>query len=100
MKNNKKTNNVKGLLINDIHDEGLVNYFQANIGKKVFLLMEAFPFMFIGKIKDVIDDVAVLKVKTTSIPALEDKEWLVHIHSIETFYIETEQGPKIPDLKD
>ena len=56
--------------------------------------------MFIGEIKDVINDIAILAVETTSIPALENKEWKMHIDAIEVFYIETGIGARIPKLKD
>lgn len=86
--------------INTIRDEAIVEHFRANIGRRIFILTEAFPFMFIGTIKALINDMAVLYVETTSIPALEGKDWTVHIHSIDVFYIETGTGTKIPDLKD
>lgn len=63
-------------------------------------MTQAFPFMFIGEIKDVINDIAILAVETTSVPALENKEWNVHIDAIEVFYIETGIGARIPKLKD
>ena len=66
----------------------------------MFILTEAFPFMFIGKIKEILGDVVVLDVQTTSVPALEGKKWYVHIDSIDVFYIETGIGAKIPHLKD
>lgn len=86
--------------INTIKDEGIVEYFGANIGRRVFILTEAYPFMFIGTLKAMNNDMAVLDVETTSVPALEGKEWSLHVHSIDVFYIETGIGPKIPDLKD
>ncbi|MFS0577116.1 hypothetical protein AB1K83_15870 [Sporosarcina sp. 179-K 3D1 HS] len=85
---------------NDIKEEAIVHYFRKNIGRRVFILTEAFPFMFIGKIKSIVEDMVVLDVETTSVPALEKKEWMLHIHSIEVFYIETGIGAKIPHLKD
>ena len=95
MKNDRESRS-----INTIKDEGIIEHFRANIGRRVFILTEAFPFMFIGKIKALNNDMALLDVETTSVPALEGKEWTLHIHSIEVFYIETEIGPKIPELKD
>lgn len=86
--------------VNDIREVALVNHFKKNIERRVFILTESFPFMFIGKIKDVLGDIVVLDVQTTSIPALEGKEWNVHIDAIDVFYIETKTGPKIPHLKD
>ncbi|WP_252502094.1 hypothetical protein [Sporosarcina sp. Marseille-Q4943] len=85
---------------NDKKEEGIILSFRKNMGRRVFILTEAFPFMFIGKIKSIVEDMVVLDVETTSVPALEGKEWSVHIHSIEVFYIETGIGAKIPHLKD
>ncbi|WP_019413650.1 hypothetical protein [Paenisporosarcina sp. TG20] len=87
-------------LINDKREDALVTHFKRNIGRRVFILTEAFPFMFIGEIKGVMEDIVALDVETTSVPALEGKEWKVHIDSIDVFYIETGIGAKIPHLKD
>ncbi|PID15377.1 hypothetical protein CSV63_06210 [Sporosarcina sp. P34] len=86
--------------INLAREEGISAHFGQNIGKKVLILTEAFPFMFIGEIISVVDDFAEMKVQTTSIPALEGKTWFVHIDTIEVFYIETENGVPIPELKE
>lgn len=85
--------------INRIREEALVNYFSKNIGRRVFILTESFPFMFIGTIKGMNGDMVILDVQTTSVPALEGKKWNVHVDSIEVFYIETGIGAKIPHLK-
>ena len=90
----------QSISVNELREEALVNYFNKNIGRRAFILTEAFPFMFIGKIKEILGDIVVLEVQTTSVPALEGKIWNVHIDSIDVFYIETGIGPKIPHLKD
>ncbi|MBO1910981.1 hypothetical protein J4G37_40090, partial [Microvirga sp. 3-52] len=54
--------------INTIRDEGIVEHFRRSIGRRVFILTEAFPFMFVGKIKAVNNDMALLAVETTSVP--------------------------------
>ncbi|WP_017378535.1 hypothetical protein [Paenisporosarcina sp. TG-14] len=86
--------------INDQREEALINFFKRNIGKRAFILTEAFPFMFIGTIKGMVGDLVVLDVETTSVPALEGKVWNVHLDSIDVFYIETRIGVKIPHLKE
>lgn len=86
--------------VNDTREEALVFYFKKNIGRRAFILTEAFPFMFIGKIKGILGDIVTLYVQTTSVPALEGKVWNIHIDSIDVFYIETGTGAKIPHLKD
>ena len=94
------TNHSGARPVNDIREEALILYFTRNIGRRVFILTEAFPFMFIGKIEGIMGDIVILDVQTTSVPALEGKEWNVHIDSIDLFYIETGIGAKIPHLKD
>lgn len=86
--------------INEQREEALMNYFKRNIGKRAFILTEAFPFMFIGTIKRMVGDLVVLDVETTSVPALEGKVWNVHLDSIDVFYIQTGIGVKIPHLKE
>ena len=86
--------------INDIREEALILYFTRHIGRRVFILTEAFPYMFIGKIKGLMGDIVMVDVQTTSVPALEGKAWNIHIDSIDVFYIETGIGAKIPHLKD
>lgn len=86
-------------MVNVMRDGAIIEHFKQNIGRKIFILTEAFPFLYIGILKDVVDDMAILDVQTSHVPALEEKEWHVHIHSIDVFYIETGIGEKIPDLK-
>lgn len=86
--------------VNEQREEALMAYFTRNIGRRIFILTEAFPFMFIGTIKGMVGDLVVLDVETTSVPALEGKVWNVHLDSIDIFYIETGIGEKIPHLKE
>lgn len=93
-------NQIESKAVNDVREAALVNHFSENIDRRVFILTESFPFMFIGVIKEILGDIVALDVQTTSVPALEGKKWYVHIDAIEVFYIETGIGPKIPHLKD
>ncbi len=89
-----------GIDINSIHDEAIIQHFEDGIGHKMFALIPNFPFMFIGNIVDVADDHVLVEVETTSQAVLENRLWHIHIHSIEIFFIEREDGPRIPELKD
>ncbi len=86
--------------INTIHDEALIQHFIDGVGRKAFILIPNFPFMFIGVIREVVDDHAIIDVETTSQAVLENREWHIHIHSVEVFFIERDGGPRIPELKD
>lgn len=84
---------------NVIHDQALVEDFVNGIGKNIFILTPSYPFVFIGKLVDVIEDQAVVDVKVTSISELENRQWFIHIHTIEVYYIQQKGMPKIPELK-
>jgi len=92
--------NLNTLSVNDIHDEALIQEFIVNIGKKVLILTPSYPFVFIGKIVNVIEDNVVVDVAVTTIGSLENREWNIHIHNIEVYYIESKGYPRIPELKD
>ncbi|NLP52494.1 hypothetical protein [Bacillus sp. RO1] len=84
--------------INDLHDEGIIQDFINGIGKKVFIMTPSFPFVFIGKIAEVIEDYVLLDTQVTTIGELEKRNWFIHVHSIEAYYIETKGLPRIPKL--
>jgi hypothetical protein len=85
---------------NDIHDEALINEFIEGIGRNILILTPSFPFVFIGRIVDVVGDHVVVDVRVTTIGELENRNWSIHVHQIEVFYIEQRGMPKIPELKD
>ncbi|WP_233522680.1 hypothetical protein [Peribacillus glennii] len=86
--------------INEIHDEELINHFREGIGSKVFVLSPSYPFMFIGEILDVVEDMIEIAVETTHFQPLENRIWFIHVHNIEVFYIERPGEPRIPELND
>jgi hypothetical protein len=86
--------------INTIHDEELINHFRDGIGQKVLVLTEAFPFLFIGEIISLINDIVEVFVETTHFQQLENRTWFIHIDNIEVFYIERPGEPRIPELND
>ncbi|WP_409305803.1 hypothetical protein [Peribacillus sp. SCS-155] len=85
---------------NKIHDMALVEHFTDGIGQKAFILMPSFPFLFIGRIVGLMDDHVELEVETTHFSQLENRNWFIHIHNIEIFYIERPGEPQIPELRD
>lgn len=86
--------------INEVRNQAITEHFREGIGQRVFILFPNFPFMFIGIIQDVVDDLLELFVETTQIAQLENRIWHIHIHNIEVFFIEREGGPQIPQLVD
>jgi hypothetical protein len=90
----------KKVPIDLIHNQAIIDHFIDGIGRRAFLLTPSYPFMFVGTIKDVVDDLLVLDVETTHYAQLENRLWHIHIHNIEVFFIERDGGPRIPDLSD
>lgn len=94
----KKQISPKSLPVDIIHNQAIIDHFTDGIGRKAFILTPSFPFLFIGKIKDVVDDFVVMDVEATHYAQLENRSWHIHIHNIEVFFIERDEGPTIPDL--
>lgn len=89
-----------GIDINSLRDEAIIQHFRDGVGHRLFALIPNFPFMFIGTIVEVADDHVLVDVETTSQAVLENRIWHIHIHSIEVFFIEREDGPRIPELRE
>ena len=85
---------------NVVHDAALTQAFKQAIGRRVFILTPAYPFMFIGKILDVVGDTVEVYTETTHFAQLEERSWFIHIHNIEVFYIEYPGKIEIPKLND
>jgi hypothetical protein len=99
----KENNGLNEILIpsnNDIHDEALINEFKAGVGLKILIMTPSYPFIFIGRIVEVVGDSVAVDVQVTTIGELENRVWFIHIHNIEVFYIEQRGLPRIPDLRD
>lgn len=97
---------IRGLLninlppINVLHDEALLQEFKNGIGRNVLILTPSFPYVFIGKIIELVEDYVVVDVNVTTIAELEKRKWHIHIDQIDAFYIQRQGLPRIPDLKD
>ncbi|UGB32169.1 hypothetical protein [Metabacillus sp. B2-18] len=92
--------NSNGPTINVIRDQAITDHFTENIGKRAFILTPSYPFMFVGEILDVMEDMVLIDVEATHFAQLENRTWFIHIHNIEVFYIEQEGGVEIPELSD
>lgn len=83
--------------ISSIRQASVVKAFKRGKRKKALILTAEFPFLVIGKIKDVVGDYVCIDVETTHIDQLEGRIFNVHVDRIEVFYIE-EKGYKIPKI--
>jgi len=84
--------------INAIRQTVVSDKFQRSVGKRVILLQESFPFLFIGKIKGVEGDFLELKVEITNINELDGERFRIHLDSVQVFFIE-EGHHVIPDIR-
>jgi hypothetical protein len=86
--------------VNEIHDQAIIQHFKNGINHKALVLSPSYPYIFIGIIKKVLGDTVEIDVETTHFAQLENRNWYIHIHNIEIFYIERPGAPKIPKLDD
>ena len=85
--------------INAIRERVVTEEFRNNIGNRAFILVFQFPFMIIGKIKDVMSDYLIICTEVTNVTELDNEEFRVHIDNIEVFYIEKDLNRPIPDIR-
>ncbi|MCP8615274.1 hypothetical protein [Salirhabdus salicampi] len=78
--------------------DSMCNHFIKVKGKRAFFLISQYPFMLIGTVKDVFEDYVEIEADTSIIDTFEQRNWFIHIDTIQTFYDEEEGGPKIPTL--
>jgi hypothetical protein len=80
------------------YESSLSQFFKQNVGNRMLVLTHSFPFIFIGHVKEVIDDCIALETETTHIEQLENRIWHIPIKNIELFYVEEEGSIPIPNL--
>lgn len=85
--------------INARRESGVTLEFSGNIGKRALILIFPYPFLVIGTIVDVVSDYLIILAEVTNVNELDGEEFRVHIDDIEVFYIEQENKPSIPDIR-
>lgn len=87
-------------MINVQRQNAVTNHIREGIGRKIFMLTPLFSLLFIAIIIDVVGDAVELDVETTHFQQLENRRWFIHIDFTEAFFIERDDAPRIPELKD
>ncbi|HZG83491.1 hypothetical protein [Paenibacillus sp.] len=72
--------------------------FQESIGKRVILLQESFPFLFVGEIFAVEADFMLLKTEFTNIAEFDGELFRIHLDTVHVFFIEDGKHC-IPDIR-
>ncbi|AGK55892.1 hypothetical protein [Bacillus sp. 1NLA3E] len=84
--------------INAIRQRAVSEEFAENKDKRALILLGQYPFLIIGRIKNVISDYLLIKAEVTNVFELDGEVFRVHIDDIEVFYIENDDIP-IPDIR-
>ncbi|MFC0562083.1 hypothetical protein [Halalkalibacter alkalisediminis] len=77
-----------------VRQKVIIDTLSRSTGQKVFLLIQAYPFVIIGSIVTVMHDFLLINIEANSISEIQNGTVHVKIEDIEAFYIE-EAGPKI-----
>lgn len=92
----KKTHDFRE--IHDLREEKLIAEFERNIGRRIFLLLEVFPFLVIGRISDVNSGFISVDVETSHVPIIENNHIYINILDISAFHIDKPGQPKTPRI--
>ena len=84
--------------INAIRQAVVSQTFQDSVNRRVLLLQESYPFLFVGTIKGVEGDFLLLKVEYTNINELDGELFRIHLDKVHVFYIEDGKHV-IPDIR-
>jgi len=84
--------------INAIRQAVVSQEFSNHPNSRTLILIAQYPFLIIGKIKEVISDYLLIETEITNVSDLDNEMLRVHIDDIEVFYIE-EDGVPIPDIR-
>ncbi|CAM4462138.1 hypothetical protein [Paenibacillus tarimensis] len=86
------------LTMNEIRRSGVVEQFRANIGTRMLLFMETYPFFIVGTLEREESGFAYVRIELSNITELDNSIIRVHIDEIQVFYFESE-GVQIPSIQ-
>lgn len=85
--------------INAIRQAVVSQEFRNHIGERVLVLIEQYPFLIIGTIRDVVSDFVLIKAEVTNVSELDGELFRIHTDEIDVFFIE-DGVHQIPDIRD
>lgn len=84
--------------INDIRQQSLIIDFEGSIGQRILVLIESYPFFYVGRLTKVESDTIFIHVEFGNVPELDNVTLGTHVDNIQVYFVETPQFP-IPDLR-
>lgn len=67
--------------------------FRRAVGKRALLLLNSFPFLIIGTLREAAGGLVRVEAETTHITELEGRPIWVRLDAVEVFYIEDDRYP-------
>jgi hypothetical protein len=83
--------------MNEIRKAGVVQQFEDNIGQRLLIIIEQYPFFIVGALQHVESDYAHILIEVSNIPELDDYVIRTHIDDITVFFFERDDIP-IPTI--
>lgn len=84
--------------INDVRQEALIAEFTASIGSRVLVLVESYPFFYVGRTVEVQSDTIAIQVELCNVPEFDNVTLRTHIDNIQVYFVETPENP-IPEIR-
>lgn len=84
--------------INDLRQEALIAEFTASIGGRILVIIESYPFFYVGRIVELESDTISIQVEICNVPELDGITLRTHIDNIQVYFVETPENP-IPEIR-
>jgi hypothetical protein len=83
--------------LNSRRRDGVVFQLRNNIGKRILIMTEPYPFFIVGVLEKIESDFVFIKIETNNVAELDGHVIRTHIEHIQTFFIESKEIP-IPKI--
>ncbi|MGF7050532.1 hypothetical protein J2T13_005081 [Paenibacillus sp. DS2015] len=76
------------ITMNEVRRAGVVQQFEENIGQRLLIIIEQYPFFIVGGLQNVESAYAHILIEVSNIPELDDYVIRTHIDDITVFFFE------------
>ncbi|KQY94659.1 hypothetical protein ASD24_03690 [Paenibacillus sp. Root52] len=84
--------------INDLRQEALIAELTSAIGSRILVIIESYPFFYVGRILEVEADTISIQVEICNVPEFDNTSLRTHIDNIQVYFVETPENP-IPEIR-